>query len=75
VPEYLEILGAAAGLPPLPDFSVNLYVAPSAKDVTQELARHIRQGFEVRFGNARPALLPRRGLHPAAAMHARMASR
>jgi len=50
VPDYLEILGADAGLPPLPDFCVNLYLPESASDIARELARHIRQCFEQRFG-------------------------
>lgn len=50
VPEYLEILGADAGLPALPDFCVNLYLPESATDIARELARHIRQCFELRFG-------------------------
>ncbi|PZN13548.1 MAG: hypothetical protein DIU63_14630, partial [Proteobacteria bacterium] len=49
-PAFLEILGADAGLPPLPDFCVNLYLPESASDIARELARHIRQCFEQRFG-------------------------
>src|SRR5690606_11379447 len=56
VPDYLEILGADAGLPPLPDFKVNLYLPPSATEIARELARHIRQGIELRFGPSRSRL-------------------
>lgn len=51
VPDYLEILGPAAGLPALPDYMVNLYLpATGISDVAVELARHIRQDFALRFG-------------------------
>lgn len=53
VPDYLEILGVDAGLPPLPDFMVNLYLPASATEIARELARHIRQGIELRFGPSR----------------------
>lgn len=54
VPDYLEILGPAANLPPLPDYMVNLYLPPTGvSDVTSELARHIRQDFALRFGPQR----------------------
>jgi DNA-binding transcriptional LysR family regulator len=43
VPVGLEVVGQYAGLPPLPDFSVNLYVSRiGAKDAAVELASHIR---------------------------------
>jgi DNA-binding transcriptional LysR family regulator len=68
VPDYLEILGADAGLPPLPDFRVNLYVPETGNPVVQELARHIRQSFEVRFGprmhSPAPFLLDRESALP-----------
>jgi DNA-binding transcriptional LysR family regulator len=39
----LAILGADCGLPPLPNFAINLHLAPhDAGAATQELARHIR---------------------------------
>jgi DNA-binding transcriptional LysR family regulator len=51
VPDYLEILGPAASLPSLPDYMVNLYLPPTGlSDVANELARHIRQDFALRFG-------------------------
>ncbi len=53
VPDYLDILGADAGLPPLPDFKVNLYLPVNATEIARELARHIRQGIELRFGPSR----------------------
>lgn len=60
VPDYLEILGADAGLPALPDFMVNLYLPASASEIARELARHIRQGIELRFGPSRSRLRQRR---------------
>lgn len=53
VPEYLEILGADAGLPALPDFMVNLYLPANATEIARELARHMRQCIELRFGPSR----------------------
>lgn len=54
VPDYLEILTPACGLPPLPDYMVNLYLPPTGvSDVAAELARHIRQDFAMRFGPER----------------------
>jgi DNA-binding transcriptional LysR family regulator len=51
VPDYLEVLGAGAQLPALPDYLVNLYLPPTGlSDVAGELARHIRQDFALRFG-------------------------
>ena len=45
----LDILGPASGLPPLPSFSINLYLPKTgATPVSQELARHIREGFRAR---------------------------
>jgi DNA-binding transcriptional LysR family regulator len=61
VPEYLEVLGAEANLPELPDFMVNLYPPRNgASAVAEELARHIRQDFELRFGPYRPSSAPGR---------------
>lgn len=43
VPSQLEVLGPKAALPPLPVFSVNLYLARSnASEIARELAQHIR---------------------------------
>lgn len=51
VPDFLDVLGGNANLPPLPDFMVNLYLPPMGlSDVASELARHIRQDFATRFG-------------------------
>lgn len=45
VPDYLVELGRASGLPPLPNFAINLYVAENNKNLAaQELAGHIRAG-------------------------------
>lgn len=47
-------LGPEAGLPPLPSFSINLSLpAAGASDTAEELARHIRQDFALRFGEVR----------------------
>lgn len=44
VPGNLVVLGRGSGLPPLPDFAVNLYVTPhQTSDAAKELARHIRE--------------------------------
>lgn len=46
VPPNLEVLGADAGLPPLPDFQICLYLPQAgASEVAEELARHIRQSL------------------------------
>lgn len=68
VPDYLEILGADAGLPALPDFMVNLYLPASASEIARELARHIRQGIELRFGPSRSRLRQRREIREPAMM-------
>ena len=54
VPTDLIVLGAASGLPALPDFSVNLYVTPQQpSDAALELARHIRERkYAGKSGNA-----------------------
>jgi len=71
VPEYLEILGADSGLPPLPDFRVNLYLPPSSTDIARELARYFRQCFELRFGPSPVQPQRRGGPEPLAAKAAR----
>ena len=46
VPEGLEVLGRDSGLPPLPPFTVNLYLPKAGGSaIVQELARHIRQAL------------------------------
>jgi len=46
VPPTLEVLGPAAGLPPLPVFSINLYLpATGPTPIARELARHVREGL------------------------------
>jgi hypothetical protein len=43
VPSDLEVLGSEAGLPSLPNFSINLYLPKGGgSDIAQELARYIR---------------------------------
>jgi DNA-binding transcriptional LysR family regulator len=51
VPQRLMIL-REAGLPPLPQFHINLRVPSSGRSVvTDELARHIRDAFSRRYGH------------------------
>jgi DNA-binding transcriptional LysR family regulator len=46
VPEGFEVLGRDSGLPPLPPFTVNLYLPKTGGSaIVQELARHIRQAL------------------------------
>ena len=53
VPQRLAIL-RDVGLPPLPQFHINLRVPSSGRSaVTDELARHIRDAFSRRFDQAR----------------------
>jgi len=53
VPEGLQILGERSGLPRLPVFSVNLYLARvGASDIALELARHVRDQLNNRFQRA-----------------------
>lgn len=50
------VLGPESGLPPLPSFSINLSLpAANASDVGEELARHIRADFALRFGGTKLA--------------------
>jgi DNA-binding transcriptional LysR family regulator len=54
VPADLVVLGAEDGLPPLPDFLINLTLPPTGgTDVAQALAGHIRDEFSTRFGDRR----------------------
>lgn len=56
VPKELVYLGGNAGLPPLPEFQINLYLPLNGgSDIAKELARHIRQEFAGRFGMVRAA--------------------
>jgi DNA-binding transcriptional LysR family regulator len=46
VPSHLEVLGARAGLPVLPSFSINLYLPKNGgTDIAREFARHIREAL------------------------------
>jgi DNA-binding transcriptional LysR family regulator len=57
IPANLEPIDASAGLPPLPDFQINLSLpAAGGSDVAKELARHIRAEFHQRF--AMPGTAP-----------------
>jgi DNA-binding transcriptional LysR family regulator len=49
VPPHLEVLPQRAGLPPLPVFSINLYLPRAGgTDIARELARHIRDALHER---------------------------
>lgn len=53
VPDGLEILGTESGLPALPTYYVNLYLAPTKPSaITLELARQITKSFAVRYPQA-----------------------
>lgn len=53
VPESLEILGDACGLPELPDFAINLWLPKAgAGEIAEELARHVRAEFAARYANS-----------------------
>jgi DNA-binding transcriptional LysR family regulator len=65
VPSQFTALGAGSGLPPLPEFRINLYAPKTAgNDIARELATHIRHEFKTRFNavgvdtGTRPAPLP-----------------
>ena len=61
VPDGLEILGPDSGLPELPEFAINLTLPKTgASEIAQELARHIRAEFTVRFGETSGVLLQNR---------------
>lgn len=64
VPDFLVELGSECGLPPLPEYQINLY-APKVglNPLADELARHIRQEFTVRFGSLGPGL-PTKAVRP-----------
>ncbi|MEQ8665494.1 MAG: LysR family transcriptional regulator [Rhodospirillales bacterium] len=50
VPDHLRILGADEGLPPLPQFHVNLYTRSDARSpVVERFAEHVRDQFARRF--------------------------
>jgi DNA-binding transcriptional LysR family regulator len=53
VPAQFAVLGAASGLPQLPDFKINLYAPKTTtNDIARELATHIRHEFWARFHTA-----------------------
>lgn len=53
VPERLEILGETSGLPSLPNYFINLYLAPTKPSpIALELSRHIAKHFAARFPQA-----------------------
>jgi len=53
VPDGLEILGREQGLPTLPTYYVNLYVAPTDPSaISLELAKHITKSFANRYPKA-----------------------
>lgn len=51
VPPDLRVLGPEAGLPPLPACGINMYLpAGGGSELGEEMARHIRAEFDLRFG-------------------------
>ncbi len=53
VPEGFEILDTGSGLPSLPTFHINLYVAPTAPSaIALELEKHITKSFASRYPKA-----------------------
>jgi DNA-binding transcriptional LysR family regulator len=53
VPAGFEVLGAEEGLPSLPTYFLNLYVAPTDPSaISLELAKHITESFAVRLSKA-----------------------
>ncbi len=53
VPAGLQILDKDCGLPALPTYYINMYVAPTKPSaIAQELAQHIRKGFAARYPQA-----------------------
>ena len=63
VPEGFVVLGPDSGLPPLPDFHIDMYAPPrGSKPVVDELAGLIRSEFEARYGSATaPTISPNDG--------------
>lgn len=52
-PDGLEILGSEHGLPALPTFYINLYIAPTKPgEIALELAKQIRKSFAIRYPKA-----------------------
>lgn len=48
VPSFVQVLGTDDGMPPLPEFFVNLYTTASgANEIADELAKHIREQFDI----------------------------
>jgi DNA-binding transcriptional LysR family regulator len=53
VPASLQVLGPGAGLPPLPAFSISLYLPKiGATEIAHELANHLRAGMIERIRQA-----------------------
>ena len=53
VPEGLEVLGADSGLPPLPIYYINMYLAPTKPNaIARELANTISKSFAARYPQA-----------------------
>ena len=53
VPDNLEIISGSAGLPILPNFSINMYLPRiGAGEIALELARHIRDQFGTRYARS-----------------------
>ena len=53
VPEGLAILGPESGLPALPTYYINMYLAPTnPSPIALELARQIAKSFAARYPQA-----------------------
>jgi DNA-binding transcriptional LysR family regulator len=51
VPGSLAVIGPGEGLPPLPDFDINLHLTRGdLSDLGRELAQHVRADFAARYG-------------------------
>lgn len=52
LPEGFVILGADSGLPPLPEFMIDMYAPPVGnKPIVDSFADHVRAEFKARYGN------------------------
>jgi len=52
IPEGLVVLAPESRLPPLPPFSINLYLPKGAGEIAQEFAQHVRDQFRTRYRRA-----------------------
>ena len=53
IPSHLTIIDTDQGLPPLPEFDINLHLPRSgASDLAEALAHHIRADFAALYGSS-----------------------